>query len=119
MRREFSRKTKAFVALRAGGKCEKCQANLKVGAGEYDHVLAAALGGDNSPDNCQLICTPCHRGPDGKTVQDVRRIRKSDRQRDKHSGAFKKRTALSSPKVPKPPLTKSLPPKPLYMEKQP
>jgi hypothetical protein len=32
-----------------------------------------------------LLCRPCHVS---KTAEDIRRIRKADRQRDKHTGAF-------------------------------
>jgi hypothetical protein len=28
---------------------------------EYHHILAAALGGDNSLSNLLVICPPCHR----------------------------------------------------------
>lgn len=86
-RLEFSRKTRAAVHLRAGGCCELCGARLKVGEGEVDHILAAELGGDASIDNARLLCRVCHRE---KTTSDVRRIRKADRQRDKHTGAVKR-----------------------------
>lgn len=85
-RREFSRKVRAFVALRAGGRCESCAAKLKVSEGEYDHVLANELGGEATAENCRLLCKPCHRE---KTTADVRIIRKADRQRDKHTRAMK------------------------------
>jgi 5-methylcytosine-specific restriction protein A len=64
MRSEFTPKTKAEAARRAGGKdgnCERCgHAFKKVGGPEYHHRLACHLGGDNSPENCQAICTLCH-----------------------------------------------------------
>jgi 5-methylcytosine-specific restriction protein A len=85
-RREFSRKTRAEVHLRAGGCCEACGAKLKVGEGEYDHILPNELGGEPTADNCRLICMVCHKA---KTAEDIRRIRKADRQRDRHSGALK------------------------------
>ena len=85
-RAEFSRTTNATVFLRANGKCEGCGARLKVGESEYDHVLPCALGGTNEPENCKLLCKVCHGAKSG---DDVRRIRKSDRQRDKHNGAWK------------------------------
>ena len=86
-RKEFSRKVKAAVFLRAAGRCEKCAAKLKTGEGDYDHVLPDALDGLNDEANCELICKVCHKA---KTGDDVRRIRKADRQRDKHDGTFKK-----------------------------
>ena len=88
---EFSRKQRAQIALRAGGMCEACGAKLKIGEGDADHVLPVALGGESSIENGRWICRPCHRG---KTADDVRRIRKADRQRDKHTGAFKSRSTI-------------------------
>lgn len=85
-RREFSRKTRAQAFERAAGCCEGCGAKLKVGEAEYDHVLPCELGGDNGLENCEVICVPCHKE---KTADDVKRIRKSDRQRDSLSGAKK------------------------------
>ena len=89
-RRNFTRKTRAAVFLRAGGCCENpdCGARLKTGEGIYDHVLPDALGGEPTEENCKLICSTCNKA---KTADDVRRIRKADRQRDKLSGAFKRR----------------------------
>jgi 5-methylcytosine-specific restriction protein A len=87
MRLEFSRKVRAAVFLRAEGCCEACGMRLKTGEGEYDHVLPAALGGEATQENAKLLCRVCHRT---KTDDDIRRIRKSDRQRDRHSGAMPK-----------------------------
>lgn len=90
-RREFSRKVRAVVFLRANGCCElpECKAKLKTGEGHYDHILPDALGGEPTVENCQLICNECHKA---KTRDDVRQIRKADRQRDKHNGTFKRKS---------------------------
>lgn len=95
-RLEFSRKVRNQVFDRANGRCEnkRCGAILKPGEGEYDHILPAELGGDASVANCMLICRPCHKA---KTAQDIKRIRKSDRQRDKARGTFKRKASLSHP----------------------
>jgi 5-methylcytosine-specific restriction protein A len=85
-RAEFSRKTKAAAFMRSGGGCERCSAKLFAGNVEYDHQLPCALGGDNSLENCLVLCRACHRTV--KTPDDVRRIRKSDRQRDRAIGAL-------------------------------
>ena len=85
---EFSRKIKGEAFLRCDGKCEKCSAKLKVGEGDFDHILPCEFGGEATLDNCQVLCIPCHRGPGGKTADDIRAIRKSDRIRDKHRGTF-------------------------------
>lgn len=99
-RKEFSRKTRVQAFARCGGRCEKCSAHLKVGEGEYDHVLPAELGGDASLENCQVICRACHKA---KTAGDIRAIRKSDRMRDKHTGAFKRAPRLRGRPFTKPP----------------
>lgn len=83
----FSRKLRAEIALRAKGCCEKCGARLKVGEGEADHVLPVEFGGESIVENGQWLCRQCHAG---KTATDVRAIRRSDRQRDKNSGAWLK-----------------------------
>jgi 5-methylcytosine-specific restriction protein A len=85
-RTEFTRKTLRQGFERAHGCCEKCKATLKKGEGEGDHILPAELGGTNELANLQILCRVCHAE---KTAQDVRRIRKGDRQRDKASGAVK------------------------------
>lgn len=88
-RAEFSKKTRVKAFERCHGKCEKCGCRLKVGEGEYDHILPAAFGGEATLENCQVLCVPCHRGPNGKTADDIRAIRKADRIKAKHIGAVK------------------------------
>ena len=107
----FSRKTKAKIIERAAGRCEKCKAVLKAGEGQVDHILPCELGGQPTVANGRLICIPCHKE---KTAADVRQIRKSDRQRDKFTGAMRKEPSLKSAGFPKrqrekPPLTKIVP----------
>lgn len=88
MRKEFSKKTRVQVFERAGGRCEKCGAKLKVGEGEYDHILPCALGGDNDAANAALLCVRCHRGVGAKTADDQRVISKVKRVKMKHEGTF-------------------------------
>lgn len=98
-RQEFSRKTKAEIIARAKGACEKCDAHLKPGEGEVDHILPCVLGGEPTVVNGRLLCRVCHAE---KTAADIRRTRKGDRQRDKASGAVRASSKLSaSPKPPK------------------
>jgi 5-methylcytosine-specific restriction enzyme A len=87
-RTEFPRKVRAEAFARAGGCCEVCGARLKVGEGEVDHIIPDQFGGSATIDNARVLCVPCHRA---KTAVDIRDIRKSDRVRDKFSGAFKPR----------------------------
>lgn len=79
---------------RANGHCEKCKAVLKVGEGEVDHILPDVLGGKPVLANAQVLCRVCHAQ---KTADDIRRTRRADRQRDKHSGAMRSRSKLTGP----------------------
>ena len=116
MRKEFPRKVKAAALLRADGKCEGCGAAIKPPKLHYDHVLPCALGGEATLDNCQVLCVPCHVE---KTGDDVRRVRKADRMRDRHTGALTSKSKIASrgfaPAPPqqraRKPLTKTLPPR--------
>lgn len=118
-RTEFSRKVKRQIIERANGFCEACDAVLKPGEGEVDHILPCALGGKSDAANGRLICNVCHKD---KTKADVRAKSKADRARDKHSGAMRSKRQMKSrgfDKVPKRgKIDKSalpaLPPKRLY-----
>ena len=97
MRREFSRKQRAQIVARAAGSdgvvcCEGCGLRLGKKPYEIDHIIAEGLIVDKSKpltiEDGQLLGKACcHRG--GKTTDDIRRIRKSDRQRDKFTRAIK------------------------------
>lgn len=86
-RAEFTAKTKVAAFQRANGRCERegCGAKLTVGKYEFDHRLAAELGGDASLGNCVVLCLPCHREKTGK--HDVPRIAKAKRQERAHLNA--------------------------------
>jgi len=67
-RPEFSEKTKTAAYLRAGRKCEECGIELRDGMRkEFDHIKTAFYGGDNSLENCRVLCAPCH----GKKTYDM------------------------------------------------
>lgn len=83
---EFPRKVRRAIIERAKGHCERCSAVLKPSEAEVDHILPAALGGTAEPANGMCLCRICHAE---KTADDIRRIRKADRQRDRASGALK------------------------------
>lgn len=85
---EFTKKVRIEVYARAGGKCEKCKAALKVSEGEYDHVIPFWISRDSSASNAQLLCVTCHRAPGAKTADDQRTIAKIKRLKMKHEGTF-------------------------------
>ena len=92
-RKEFSRKVRKQAIERANGKCENkaCGAVLKPREAEVDHILPCELGGEPVLANAQCLCKVCHKE---KTANDVRRIRKSDRARDKDSGAIRPKQTI-------------------------
>lgn len=92
-RSEFSRKIRAAAFMRSKGCCEVCTARLMPGKFRYDHILPDALGGEPTLENCKVQCLTCDKP---KTADDIRRIRKADRQRDKHTGASAKPSRLRS-----------------------
>ncbi|MEZ2410494.1 HNH endonuclease [Bosea sp. RCC_152_1] len=115
MRREFSRKTRAQAFERSKGHCEACGAHLMPGKFRYDHILPDALGGEPTLENCKVQCVTCDAP---KTAADVTRIRKADRQRDKHTGAYERKKWPKQIRRPAPPqcratapLSKPLPPR--------
>jgi 5-methylcytosine-specific restriction protein A len=88
-RDEFSAKTREQALARVTDKrgdarCEKCKAVLK--AKRFDHDLPAELGGPATLENCRVLCIPCHAV---KTADDIRRMRKADRQRRNAQGTAK------------------------------
>lgn len=112
MRREFSRKTRAQAFERSKGCCEVCGARLVPGKFRYDHILPDVLGGEPTLENCKVQCVACDAP---KTADDIKRIRKADRQRDKHNGAALKSQRGFRKAEPQmrasSPLTKPLPPR--------
>lgn len=80
-----------------------------------EHWRALGLAGEDKDENCAPAHETCAAV---KTKDDVARISKAKAVKAKHIG-IKKKSKLSSPKLPKPPLTKSLPPKPLFRSAEP
>lgn len=104
-RKEFSRSTKRAALERSGLRCEaegsrygfeagqRCNCHLSLGV-QFDHVLPCELGGDNALGNCRSVCVQCHKYA---TANDIRQIRKSDRQRDRHTGVIRPAGTIKSP----------------------
>lgn len=100
MRKEFPAKVKLAAWERCGGNCESCHARI-LGRPEYDHVLPDALGGEPTLENCEVLCSKCHRIK--TSGADVPRIAKAKRQQRKAIGAWpKSRRPLRSRGFPKP-----------------
>jgi hypothetical protein len=111
-RREFSNKLRAKIVHRATDPrtgmvvCERCGYVLGKKPYEIDHIVAEALVIDKSKplteDDGQLLGMECcHRGNDGKTAADVRRIAKAKRVELRHLGIKKRGSKRSTfPKAP-------------------
>ena len=113
-RDEFSNKTKDEAATRANGHCEKCGRSFTGTRPAYDHILPCEYGGKPTLANCQLLCIPCHKD---KTKDDVRGMRKADRQRRASVGAEREKQKITRrAKEEKPPSAKLPipPPRALY-----
>lgn len=125
-RLEFSKKTKQLALKRSGMLCEatgamyglepnqRCNCPLSMGV-QYDHELAASNGGGNDLENCKSVCLKCHSI---KTrLIDTPRAAKIKRVSNKANG-IRTKSALSREKLPKPPLSKALPPRrSMYQER--
>lgn len=86
MRQEFTRKQRLEIWTRANGHCEGCGAKLKVGSGEYDHVIPFEISRDSSVSNAQLLCGICHGTKTAKS--DAPTIAKVKRIHAKHNGLY-------------------------------
>jgi 5-methylcytosine-specific restriction enzyme A len=93
-RREFSAKVKVAAFERAKGRCERCTARLVVGKIEYDHVIADALGGEPTLENCAVLCSACHGI---KTPADTTKAAKVKRTTRKLVAGIRKRSSFPKP----------------------
>ena len=92
-RKEFTRRTKLQAWDRTEGHCEECTVKIRPGNGpEYDHRIPCELGGDNSPENCQVLCKNCHGTK--TTKKDAPAIAKSRSVRAAYVGANNPRNPL-------------------------
>jgi len=105
MRLEFTKQTMREALKRADGLCEgliasgdRCNGALTIGKYHFDHVIPAAIGGDNSLTNCAVLCLPCHL--EKTTKRDIPIIAKSKRVSDLHLGIkLKKRRPMPGSKA--------------------
>lgn len=87
-RQEFPKKVKLAAFERCKGICE-CGCGQKIITAEYDHIVAAALGGSNDLDNCMVLDRRCHRKK--TSSHDVPVIAKATRVFEKRAGLRKSR----------------------------
>ena len=114
-RSEFSKATKRAAHERSEGRCEaigvwyglppktRCNVTLAGSGVEYDHIIRAADGGDNSLENCAAVCTKCHTEKTRKF--DIPQAAKTKRMSDKDKGirrATPKMQSAGFAKKPKP-----------------
>lgn len=91
-RKEFTGKTKAAAFAQCGGKCEGCGHEFQDGERvEFDHAVPDALRKNNSLDNCQVLCAPCHLA---KTRGDITTIAKAKRIERKQAGTWRQPRAI-------------------------
>jgi 5-methylcytosine-specific restriction enzyme A len=92
MSRNFSAKVEEQAEARAAGRCENCGGMLKPGKFEFDHIKPHGLGGDNSLENCRVLCTACHLR---KTIEeDAPRMRAADKKVKKSEATLQSQRAI-------------------------
>jgi hypothetical protein len=57
-RQPVPREVRQAVFARDGGRCVDCQSNFDL---QYDHVIPWSLGGADTVQNLQLLCSPCNQ----------------------------------------------------------
>ena len=118
-RKEFTKATKLKALKRANGFCEGCGQPLKAGLFQFDHIVPDGLGGDNSLENCKVLCSGGRASCHGiKThEQDTPTMRKADAQRDAYQGTTRPRKKIPQPpRAPKRPSKQLPPPRPMFKD---
>lgn len=94
-RKHFSMRERVRLFELHGGRCHLCGQKIQVGeAYDLEHIVPWALTRDDSDDNVKPAHKSCHKI---KTADDTAAIRKADRIRAKHIGAWpKSKTPLRS-----------------------
>jgi len=64
-RREIPELSKKIAFVRSNGRCVKCGTNESL---QYDHILPYSKGGNDNPENVQLLCAKCNRRKSDKIV---------------------------------------------------
>lgn len=88
-RKGFTRKQRASIFLAADGVCHICKAKIIGFEWDVEHIIPLASGGTNDPSNLAPAHKSCHSD---KTSSDVKTIAKIKQVRDKHIGAWVKKS---------------------------
>ena len=59
-RLRFNKKQRREIYNKSNRKCNRCKKAIELSGMEIDHIKPLASGGDNSYDNLQALCKPCH-----------------------------------------------------------
>lgn len=90
-RKSFSRTDRVRIFDLNAGRCHLCDQKIQVGeAWDIEHIVPWELTRDDSDSNVKPAHKSCHKV---KTADDVAAIRKADRIRAKHIGAWPKSRA--------------------------
>ena len=84
------RRWRRAVLHRDGYRCQQCgyqgSATAKPADVEADHILNVKRGGDDSIDNGQTLCVPCHEVKTKTEAAEGRRRRSRRRPERRHPG---------------------------------
>lgn len=81
------------IVTRDDGEKVRCNATLARGRVEFDHDIAAELGGEATFDNCKCLCKICHRA---KYPGDATKIAKAKRREAGAIGASRPAAEIKS-----------------------
>lgn len=125
-RKEFGSKVRKAALARSGRVCEavgawyglpagqRCTRDLSYGV-EYDHLILDANSKDNSLENCRAVCPDCHRWK--TSHRDTPTAAKTVAQSLMGMKTRPKGKIAGQPKQPRAPLTKMLPRRPLFEQR--
>jgi 5-methylcytosine-specific restriction protein A len=90
-RRHMSESMRHEILRRDSWQCQMCRCVLNVRTAEIDHRVALYRGGADTIENCQALCSNCHRQ---KTHDERREAR--DEQRATRASKFDQRQQTSA-----------------------
>jgi hypothetical protein len=72
-RPEFPSDVKKKVIARSGNRCERCGIDFDYDfKGVFHHIIPVVFGGDNTEENCSLLCDNCHHvAPNIQSKEDL------------------------------------------------